>query len=150
MKRIPHSTIQYGNGLYESVSKFFDIWKNKPIELCLSAIKWGQNQILYRTQWGFFMMDKFDSTTFYSDAYGKNSFFEYLNFMKDPTVYGTEYDVLLLSEFFSVSIEIFSSSSISFLNGYMDCPPTLLYGSNFSSKITLWHENEHYESIFDV
>ncbi len=68
--------------------------------------------------------------------------------MKDPAVHGTEYDVLLLSEFLRVSIDLFSSSSISFLNGYMDCPSPLLFGSNFSSKITLWHENEHYKSVF--
>ena len=81
------------------------------------------------------------------DAYGKNNFFEYIDYMKNPAVYGTEYDVILLCEFLKISIETFSSSSISFLNGYMDCPPPLSFGMNFTLKITLWHENEHYEAV---
>jgi hypothetical protein len=87
-------------------------------------------QIFTCTQWGFFILNKFDDTKSNSDARGKNPFFEYLNFMKDPTEYGTEYDVLLLSELLVVSIEIFSSSTISFLNGYMDCMPPLPFGAN--------------------
>jgi hypothetical protein len=46
------------------------------------------------------MMDKFEETKSNLDPYGKNKFFEYLDYMKDPTVYGTEYDILLLCDFF--------------------------------------------------
>ena len=150
MKRIPHKTIQNGNCLYESVATFFDNWKLKPLELRLSAIRWAKNQILTHTHWGFLMMDKFEDTKSNMDAYGKNNFFEYLDYMTDPTVYGTEYDILLLCEFLKVSIDVFSSSSISFQNGYMDCPPPLSFGETFTLKITLWHENEHYEPVHSL
>ena len=43
LKRVPHTTFQNGNCLYESVFCFFDAWKGKPIELRLAAIKWAQN-----------------------------------------------------------------------------------------------------------
>ncbi len=59
-------------------------------------------------------MDKFEEAKLNMDAYGKNNFFEYLEYMMVPTVYGTEYDILLQCEFLKVSIDFFSSSSISF------------------------------------
>ena len=147
LKRVPHTTFQNGNCLYESVSCFFDAWKGKPIELRLSAIKWAQNQILSHTGWGYLFMDKFEKTKSDVDAYGKQNFFEYLDYMKDTTVYGTQYDILLLCEFLDISIDVFSSSSISFLNGFMDCPPPLSFGNRDSLKIILWHENLHYEPV---
>jgi hypothetical protein len=84
------------------------------------------------------MMDKFEDTKSNMDAYGKNNFFEYLDCMTDPTVYGTEYDILLLCESLKVSIDVFSSSSISFQNGYMDCPPPLSFGETF--KFSFWNK----------
>jgi hypothetical protein len=147
LKRVPHTTFQNGNCLYESVSCFFDTWKGKPIELRLSAIKWAQNQILSHTGWGYLYMDKFEKTKSDVDAYGKQNFFEYLDYMKDTTVYGTQYDILLLCEFLDISIDVYSSSSISFRNGYMDCPPPLSFGNRESFKIILWHENVHYEPV---
>ena len=150
MKCIPHQTIQNGNCLYEIVATFFDNWKLKPLELRLSSIRWAKSQILTHTRWGFLIMDKFEDTKSNMDAYGKNNFFEYLDYMTDPTVYGTEYDILLLCEFLKVSIDVFSSSSISFQNGYMDCPPPLSFGETFTLKITLWHENEHYEPVHSL
>jgi hypothetical protein len=74
-------------------------------------------------------------------------FFEYLDYMKDTTVYGTQYDILLLCEFLDISIDVFSSSSISFQNGFMDCSPPLSFGKKESFKIILWHENVHYEPV---
>jgi hypothetical protein len=121
--------------------------------LPVSLTSGGQSLLSYaflkltHTPWGFLTMDKSESTKSNVDAYGKNNFFEHLDYMKNPTVYGTEYDVILLCEFLKISIETFSSSSISFLNGYMDCPPPLSFGMNFTLKITLWHENEHYEPV---
>ena len=92
-------------------------------------------------------MDKFEKTKSDVDAYGKHNFFEYLDYMKDTTVYGTQYDILLLCEFLDISIDVFSSSSISFLNGLMDCPPPLSFGNTESFKIILWHENLHDEPV---
>ncbi len=92
-------------------------------------------------------MDKFEKTKSDIDAYGKQIFFQYLDYMKDTTVYGTQYDILLLCEFLNISIDVYSSSSISFRNGYMDCPPPLSFGNWESFKIILWHENVHYEPV---
>ncbi len=147
LKRVPHKTFQNGNCLYESISCFFDTWKGKPIELQLSAIKWAQNQILSHTGWGYFFMDKFENTKCDWDAYVKQIFFEYLDYMKDATVYGTQYDILLLCEFLDISLNVSSSSSISFQNGFMVCSPPLSFGNRDSFKIILWHENVHYEPV---
>jgi hypothetical protein len=35
---------------------------------------------------------------------------EYLDFMKDPKSYGTEYDIIMLCEFLQVSIKLFPLS----------------------------------------
>jgi hypothetical protein len=69
--------------------------------------------------------------------------------MKNPTVYGPEYDVILLCEFLKILIESFCLLPF-ILNGYIDCLPPLSFGENFTNftlKITLWHENEHYEAV---
>ena len=50
---------------------------------------------------------KFDETKANIDCYSKNSYMEYLAFMKTPTVLGTEYDIILLCEFLKVSIKVF-------------------------------------------
>jgi hypothetical protein len=51
---------------------------------------------------------KFDETKANIDCYNKNSFMEYLEFMKTSTVLGTEYDIIVLCEFLKVSIKVFS------------------------------------------
>ncbi len=38
---------------------------------------------------------------------------EYLEFMKTPMVFGTEYDIIMLCEFLKVSIKVFSPSLFS-------------------------------------
>ncbi len=47
------------------------------------------------------------------DCYNKNSYMEYLEFMKTPMVFGTEYDIIMLCEFLKVSIKVFSPSLFS-------------------------------------
>jgi hypothetical protein len=51
---------------------------------------------------------KFDETKANIDCYNKNSYMEYLKFMKTFTVLGTEYDIIVLCEFLKVSIKVFS------------------------------------------
>jgi len=41
------------------------------------------------------MWMKFDKTKANIDCYNKNSYMEYLEFMKTPTVFGTEYDIII-------------------------------------------------------
>ena len=42
---------------------------------------------------------KFDETKVNIDCYNKKSYMKYLEFMKTPTVFGTEYDIIMLCEF---------------------------------------------------
>ncbi len=51
---------------------------------------------------------KFDKTKANIDCYNKNSYMEYLKFMKTFPVLGTEYDIIVLCEFLKVSIKVFS------------------------------------------
>lgn len=68
-----------------------------PIELHFSALRWAQSQILECTQWGLILMDKFEEGKVNLEACDKD-FFVYLEYLKDPMVLGTEFDVLLLCE----------------------------------------------------
>ena len=59
------------------------------------------------------MWMKFDETKANKDCYNKNSYMEYLEFTKTPTVFGTEYDIIMLCEFLKVSNKVFSPSLFS-------------------------------------
>jgi hypothetical protein len=62
------------------------------------------------------------------DCYNKNSYMEYLEFMKTPTVFGTEYDIIMLCEFPKVSIKVFSSLLFSDKQGMCHCEEPLVFG----------------------
>jgi hypothetical protein len=136
MERIPHLTPQYGNCLFESISYFSNIWKGKPVELRFSSIKWAQLQVSQGTDWGITMWSKFDTTKANQDSYGKHSYMHYLEYMMDPNVYGTEYDLVMLCEFLQVSINVYSSTLT-----------PIKYGKEELVTMNLWHQNEHYEPI---
>jgi hypothetical protein len=104
MERILHLTPQDGNCLFESVSYFSDRWKGKPVELRFNSIKWDQQQVSQGTEWGMYMWLKFDDTRANQDSYGELSYLHYLEYMMDPKVYGTDYDLVMLCEFLQVSI----------------------------------------------
>jgi len=91
-----HLSKKNGNCLFESISCFIDDWRGKPFELWLKSISWAQKQISQGTSWGMSMWMKFDKTKADIDCYNKNSYMEYLDFMKTPTVFGTEYDIIML------------------------------------------------------
>jgi hypothetical protein len=46
------------------------------------------------------MWKRFEERKCSSDNYGKMSFFEYLDFIANPAIYGTEYDIVMFCEFF--------------------------------------------------
>jgi hypothetical protein len=52
--------------------------------------------------WGMSMWRKFEETKANIDWYNKNSYMEYLEVMKTPTIFGTEYDIIMLCEFLQV------------------------------------------------
>jgi len=94
-----HLSKKNGNCLVKSISCFIDDWRGKPFELQLKSITWAQKQFSQGTSWGMSMWMKFDETKANIDCYNKNSYMEYLEFMKTPTVFGTEYDIIMLCEF---------------------------------------------------
>jgi hypothetical protein len=118
--------------------------------LRLKSLKWAQIQVSKGTEWGKQMYKRFDETKGNPDTYGKNSYLDYLTFLTDPKIYGTEYDIIMLCEFLNVCIEIYSSSLVKFKDGKLVCQKPLLFGDLNSPKILLWHYKEHYEQIVKI
>jgi len=75
---------------------------------------------------------------------------EYLEFMKTPTFFGTEYDIIMLCEFLKVSIKVFSPSLFSNKQGMCHCEEPVHYGDLSQTVINLWLSNEHYEPIIKI
>ena len=84
------------------------------------------------------------------DCYNKNSYIEYLEFMKTPTVFGTEYDIIMHCEFLKVSIKVFSPSLFSDKQGACHCEEPVHYGYLSQTVINLWLSNEHYKPIIKI
>jgi hypothetical protein len=84
------------------------------------------------------------------DCYNKKSYMEYLEFMKTPTVFGTEYDIIMLCEFLKVSIKVFSPSLFSDKQGMCHCEEPPVFGDMSQTVINLWLSNEHYEPIIKI
>jgi hypothetical protein len=74
------------------------------------------------------MWRKFEENKTIIDCYNKNSYTEYLEFMKTPTIFGTEYDIIMLCEFLQVSIKVFSPSLFSDKQGMYHCEEPVVYG----------------------
>jgi hypothetical protein len=102
--------------------------KKKPFELWLKSITWAQKQVSQGTSWGMSMWRRFDESKANIDCYNKNSYMEYLEFMKSPTVYGTEYDIIMLCEFLKLSIKVFSPSLFSNKQGMCHCEEPVHFG----------------------
>jgi len=145
-----HLSRKNGNFLFESVSCFIDDWKGKPFELWLKSITWAQKQVSQGMSWGMSMWRRFDETKANIDCYNKNSYMEYLEFMKSPTVYGTEYDIIMLCEFLKVSIKVFIPSLFSDKQGMCHCEEPVHFGDVTQTLISLWLSNEHYEPIIKI
>ena len=75
---------------------------------------------------------------------------EYLEFMKTPTVFGTEYDMIMLCAFLKVSIKVFSPSLFSDKKGMCHCEEPLVFGDLSQTVINLWLSNEHYEPTIKI
>jgi hypothetical protein len=75
---------------------------------------------------------------------------EYLEFMKTPTVFGTEYDIIMLCEFLKVSIKVFSPSLFFDKQGMCHWEEPLVFGDLSQTVINLWFSNEHYEPIIKI
>ncbi len=93
------------------------------------------------------MWMNFDKTKANIDCYNKNS---YLEFMKTPTVFGTEYDIIMLCEFLRVSIKVFSPLLFSDKQGKCHCEEPVHFGDVTQTLISLLLSNEHYEPIIKI
>jgi len=145
-----HLSKKNGNCLFESISCFIDDWKGKPFELWLKSITWAQKQVSQGMSWGMSMWRRFDETKANIDCYNKNSYMEYLEFMKSPTVDGTEYDIIMLCDLLKVSIKVFSPSLFSDKQGMCHCEEPVQFGDVMQMLISLWLSNEHYEPIIKI
>ena len=145
-----HLSRKNGNCLFESLLCFIDDWKGKPFYLQLKSITWAQKQVSQGTSWGMSMWRKFDKTKVNIDCYNKNSYMEYLEFMKTPTAFGTEYGIIMLCEFLKVSIKVFSPSLFSDKQGMCHGVEPVHFGDAMQTLISLWLSNENYEPIINI
>ena len=132
------------------MASFLELWKGKPVELRYKSLLWAETQVSQGTQWGMMMWRDFEVTKANQDCYNNNSYMEYLKFMKDPKVFGTEYDIIMLCEFLQLSIKVFSPSLFFEENGLVMCQEPVIYGNQLQNTIQLWLCNEHYEPIHNV
>jgi hypothetical protein len=137
MKRILHQTLQFGSCLYESIANCIQLWKEKPVESRLCTINWVCMQVTQGTQWGRRVWKTFEDREGNLDNYGKHSFLEYLDFVTDPHIYGTEYDIIMLCGFLNISIDVYTTSLLSNIGGETSC----------DTNVILWHYQEHYGPI---
>jgi hypothetical protein len=150
LKIEPHLSNKTGNCLFESVASFLEDWNGKPVELRYKSLLWAKTQVSQGTQWGMMMWRNFEVTKANQDCYNLNSYVEYLEFMKDPKVFGTENDIIMLCEFLQVSIKVFSPSLFFEENGLVQCREPVIYGNQPQNTIQLWLCDEHYEPIYNI
>jgi hypothetical protein len=119
MKRISHQTLQYGNCLYESIANCIHCGKE-------NQLNWDYVQLighvckLHREHNG-----DFEDREGNLDNYGKHSFLEYLDFVTDPHIHGTEYDIIMLCGFINILIDVYTSSLLSNIGWESRCEPPL-------------------------
>jgi hypothetical protein len=137
MKRIPHRTYQYGNCLFESVANGIPAWTGKSVELRYSAVEWAKIQTTQGTIWGKNMWKMFEERKGNSDNYGKSSYLEYLGLLENPTIYGTEYDIVMLCGFLDMSIYVYTPSLLVNKDGELSCGIPMHFGENCEREIFL-------------
>jgi hypothetical protein len=78
-------------------------------------------QISQGTVWGKKMWQSFEERKGSSNNYGKMSYLEYLDLLENPTIYSTEYDIIMLCGFLEISICVYTSSLLVKKNGELSC-----------------------------
>jgi len=143
------SELSYRNGncLFDSVASFFEQWKNRGIDLRFSAISWAQKEVEKGSPWGIEMYRRFEDSKVDVDCYGKQNYIQYLVFMKDPKVFGTEFDIVLLCKYLQISIKVFTPADFKEEHGFLSCDIHCVHGNENHQRINLWLHNLHYEPI---
>jgi hypothetical protein len=83
------------------------------------------------------------------DYYGKQTYQEYLEHLKNVSVYATTVDLYMLSNFLEVGIVLYSSSYQRIVEGETRFVPNMQFASAFETRINLFYDPiiEHYEPI---
>ncbi len=82
-----------------------------------------------------------------SNNYGKRSYLEYLDFMANPAIYGTEYDIVMLRGFLEISIYMYTSLLIVRKKGELSCELPMHFGGDCEFKNFFGISKKHYEQI---
>jgi hypothetical protein len=53
------------------------------------------------------------------------SYLEYLDFVADPKIYGTEFDIVMLYRFLEISIYMYTAALLVSENGKLRCEPPM-------------------------
>ncbi len=102
------------------------------------------------TVWGKKMWKSFEERKGSSDNYGNMSYLEYLGLLENLTIYGTEYDIVMLRGFVEISICVYTPSLLVKKDDEFNCGIPMHFGENYARKIFLWHHEEHYELILKL
>lgn len=105
------------------------VWKSKGKHLRSATIKWAREQLLkVDSIWTRLILETFELSKQDKEVtYGLSNYVEYLDYIEDPKVYATTFDLYMLSHFLQTGIEIYSTTSNS----------NLINGEN--TAMTNWH-----------
>lgn len=145
MRRITGAEFPFstGNCLFDSVAFFYPEWKGDGKRLRKSAIEWAKQEYFSgKSEWCELAKSHFMETLVDNDSYGKTNYLEYLIFMENPSVYATELDINMLSNFLNIGLIIYSDSAI----------PNNTYRGIYEKTFTLYYDKEilHYEPIINT
>jgi len=106
----------------------------------------GTKRVEKGSPWGIEMYRREDSKVDV-DCYGKQNYIQYLVFMKDPKVFGTEFDVVLLCKYLQISIKVFTPADFKEELGFLSSDIRCVHGKENHQRINLWLHNLHYKLI---
>jgi len=135
-----------GNCLYDSIAYLIPAWRGNGIGLRASAIEWAEQQLTTGTSdWVNMILCEYE----HHDNYGKQSYQEYLNYIKEPAVYATTLDLYMLSNFLEVGLVLYSFSYERIIDNESCFVPNMQFASRFETRINIFYDpiNKHYEPI---
>ena len=86
------------------------------------------------------------------DTYGKTTFADYLEHMKNDSIYGTILDISLLTACFQLNIKINSKQTNGNGEPAISCTTFLPNGDDSATVVNLWYDRskQHYEPVIDL
>ena len=137
-----------GNCLFDSTAFLIPAWKGNGRGLRASAIEWTENQlVLGKSDWVITISNNYR----HYEYYGKQTYQEYLEHLKNVSVYATTVDLYMLSFFLEVGIVLYSSSYQRIVDNETRFVPNMQFASSFETRINLFYDPiiEHYEPIIN-